>query len=251
MPGYINSLLDRLTLVQSVLDDLETELSRDQQLFASNSAIKLSIRYCKNAKDKLDALVSDLGQRDTDKGRSTRNRARVKVIFGKGVARRLEDELRDAMQLLGIAQQTYAMYVSPCCFPRLGLLMCIRALARQQPVLIAGQIASTAGLDIQGQSSHSNNLIPSISMSSTSCKENKSEGWVAPNKEYPILPWTYSVFGSYSSKFSMVDSNATLPGEEGRSGETMFLTSTLTLLSLPRANTATRMADPVCMGHMC
>ncbi|KAJ5604022.1 hypothetical protein N7537_006978 [Penicillium hordei] len=197
VPEYINSLLDRLTLVQSVLDDLETELSRDQQLFASNSAIKLSIRYCKNAKDKLDALVSDLGQRDTDKERSTRNRARVKVIFEKGVARRLEAELRDAMQLLGIAQQTYAI-----------------ALARQQPALIAGQRASTAGLNIQGQSSHSTNLIPSIGMSSTSSKENKTEGWIAPNKEYPILPWTYSVFGSYSSKFSVVDSTATIPGEE-------------------------------------
>jgi hypothetical protein len=116
VPEYINSILDRLALVQSVLDDLETELSRDQQLFASNSAIKLSIYYCKSAKDKLDALVTDLGQRVADKGRFSRNRARVKVVFGKEVVCRLEDEIRDAMQLLGIAQQTYAMQVFPCCF---------------------------------------------------------------------------------------------------------------------------------------
>jgi hypothetical protein len=114
VPEYINALLDRLALVHSVLSEMEIELNRDQQLLKSNTAIGLSMQYCKSAKDRLDALVNELKQRVEDNGRFSRNRARVKAVIWKEVVRQLQEEIRDAMQLLGISQQTYAMYVAQC-----------------------------------------------------------------------------------------------------------------------------------------
>ncbi|OQD67769.1 hypothetical protein PENPOL_c003G07857 [Penicillium polonicum] len=184
VPEYINALLDRLALVHSVLSEMEIELNRDQQLLKSNSAIGLSLQYCKSAKDRLDALVDELKQRVEDKGRFGRNRARVKAVIGKEVVRQLQDEIRDAMQLLGISQQTYAI-----------------ALARQQPALIVDQIGSLSA-GPQTWPSVQNSTLPRKSMQTTS-----AASMIVP-KGSLRLPWTYSIFGSYSSRSTGTFSSA-------------------------------------------
>lgn len=109
VPDYINSLLDRLSLVHSVLADLKDQLSRDQNILPANSAIQLSVQYCDKAIQNLDTLVNELKQNVEDKARLRRNKARIKVVFERDVIQRLERGLQDALQLLGIAQQTYAV----------------------------------------------------------------------------------------------------------------------------------------------
>lgn len=109
VPHYINSLLDRLSLVHSVLADLKDQLSRDQNITPTNSAIQLSVQYCDKAIQNLDTLVNELKQNVEDKARLRRNKARIKVVFERDVIQRLERGLQDALQLLGIAQQTYTV----------------------------------------------------------------------------------------------------------------------------------------------
>ncbi|KAL4794307.1 hypothetical protein BDV19DRAFT_390368 [Aspergillus venezuelensis] len=178
VPEYINSLLDRLALVHSVLSELETELNHNPQLKISNP-IQLSIQHCKGAKDRLNVLGKKLSQGVGDKTRLTRNRARVKAVLGKEVARRLEDEIRDAMQLPGIAQHTYAI-----------------ALARQQPALIMDQIMS--GVTAQGQSAQICTPVPPAIAPNTAFNTQKTTKGAFQGRQ--ALPWRYSIFGSYASR---------------------------------------------------
>ncbi|KAL4933389.1 uncharacterized protein BDV17DRAFT_298910 [Aspergillus undulatus] len=190
VPDYINSLLDRLGLVHLVLTDLQAELSRDQNILNANSAVQLSVQYCSKAIKNLDTLVNELRQRVEDKQRLRRNKARVKVVLEKDAIQRLEREVQDAFQLLGIAQQTYSV-----------------ALVRHQPSLITNQIGA---LGIAASPSITQGSSPRNQKSLTSEVKTKRSIEKPANTGFLTLSWVYSsLFGSYTSKSSLFNLNGT------------------------------------------
>ncbi|KAL2857183.1 hypothetical protein BJY01DRAFT_242575 [Aspergillus pseudoustus] len=123
-PDYIDSLIDQLSLVQPLLTETEAELKEDEQLLTSSNAARLSLKYCKKILWDLDALAHDLRQQIEAKRRLSWGKAKVKFALEKEVIYNLQKRMQDALQLLGIAQQTY-----------------IIALAKRQPLLIAQQVS--------------------------------------------------------------------------------------------------------------
>ena len=77
-----------------------------------------------------------------------------------------------------------------------------RALARQQPSLIVNQIGSLSAGPRTQRPSVRNSTIPPTSMSTTASAS------TVVSKGSMCLPWTYSIFGSYSSRSTGTFSSA-------------------------------------------
>ncbi|KAL2808586.1 hypothetical protein BJX63DRAFT_435951 [Aspergillus granulosus] len=105
----LKRLWNELSLVHPLLTETETELQGDERLLTSSRAARLSWTYCKKILWDLDGLAHDLRQQIESKRRMTRGKARVKIILGKETIRDVQKRMQDALQLLGIAQQTYIM----------------------------------------------------------------------------------------------------------------------------------------------
>ncbi|KAJ0420822.1 hypothetical protein BJY00DRAFT_323571 [Aspergillus carlsbadensis] len=193
VPDYINTLLDRLSLLRAVLADTESELRRDPTILAGNSTLQQTVQYCNETIRNLDTLVGDLGKEVDHKRRLRRNKARIKVVLEQGTIRRLEGEINNAVQLLEIARQTHAL-----------------ALARQQPALIATQITNqiralsvSASSFSQTSSPSSQPPLPTGSHTTITIVKPTTVGFIS-------LPWAYSrFFGSYASKSSLASSTST------------------------------------------
>jgi hypothetical protein len=110
-PDYVDSLIDQLSFVHPLLTETETELRVDEKLLASSVTARLSLKYCKRILWDLDGVAHDLRQQIEGKRRLSRGKAKVKVTLGKDAICPLQKRMQDALQLLGIAQQTYLMWV--------------------------------------------------------------------------------------------------------------------------------------------
>ncbi|KAJ0419321.1 hypothetical protein BJY00DRAFT_286287 [Aspergillus carlsbadensis] len=175
-PDYVDSLIDQLSLVHPLLAETETELRADEKLLASSSAARLSLNYCKKILWDLDRLAHDLRQQTESKRRLSRGKARMKVVLGKEAIRALQKRMQDALQLLGIAQQTYLI-----------------ALSKSQPRLVVDQIRS---LDTTTLLENEDGGEAERALISNAAKLRADDGVFNGD----TLPWKYSwLFGSYTS----------------------------------------------------
>jgi hypothetical protein len=192
-PAYIDSLIDQLSLVHPLLTETETELGADEKLLASSSAARLSLNYCKKILWDLDGVAHDLRQQIEDKRRLSRGKTRVKVVLGKETLYALQKRMQDSLQLLGIAQQTYLMWVQNLTIRFSTANRDNRALAKSQPRLVADQIRSldtTTPLEQENETKTEKGLV------------RRPAKLRAANNAFTsyTLPWRYSgLFGSYTS----------------------------------------------------
>lgn len=112
VPEEMNRLMRRLEILKPVLAEMEAEFVQQHHKVYHNSAANLSIEYCRQAVDDLEALAEDLQMKISAAKRTRRNITKLKVSFKKETIRNYQERIDFALQLMSLSQQTYIMWVS-------------------------------------------------------------------------------------------------------------------------------------------
>ncbi|KAK8081169.1 hypothetical protein PG997_008987 [Apiospora hydei] len=128
-PQTISDLIERIDLIYPSIWDFERQCSQSglpPMLWDSVTAAK-SLAYCRKALQKVSDVVAELSTQITTRRGFRRKLVAVKVVLQKDELKRLEGQLRNAMEVLQFAQNAYTSAV-------LAATPDILALKLQQPM---------------------------------------------------------------------------------------------------------------------
>lgn len=109
VPQSIKALMDELDQINPLVDAMDSEFTEIRHIVGNDKIAKASMEYCRRAKARLEAVIQEL-QFDIDsKRRVKRGVAKVKVVLKSGLVSKHQEQMRCALQLLSLAQQTHMM----------------------------------------------------------------------------------------------------------------------------------------------
>ncbi|KAK2008263.1 hypothetical protein LZ32DRAFT_540260 [Colletotrichum eremochloae] len=112
-PEDISERIMQLAIMKPVLEETEARLRNDddgQHGIRHSSTADASVEYCRQAVNKLDLLAKDLQER-ISKAKTTRGKlkAQFQVPLKKDVLQRYDKQIKFALEMLALSQQTYIM----------------------------------------------------------------------------------------------------------------------------------------------
>jgi len=110
-PEVISELIERIKFMVSYLGDFDNDslLSGLPLMSPTYARLMATRQQCQHTLLEMQAIVDDLNSKLQDSRRSKRRLAAVKVVLKAGILAKYERRLSHAVQLLGLAQQSYMM----------------------------------------------------------------------------------------------------------------------------------------------
>ncbi|KAK8119698.1 uncharacterized protein PG998_004324 [Apiospora kogelbergensis] len=108
-PETISDLIERLELIYPSVWDFERQCSQSglpPMLWDSSTAIR-SLAYCRKALTKFSNVVDDLSTQITSRRGFRKRLTAFKVVLKKDELRRLEEQLKNSLEVLRFAQEAY------------------------------------------------------------------------------------------------------------------------------------------------
>jgi len=105
----IKRLMREVEILDPILLDIERGHMDFPPGYSNDAAVKSCIQYCRSANQAMAELVTSLSGEINSARRLKSNFGSVRAVLKKDTFARLEQELRSAIRLLTLAQQSYVM----------------------------------------------------------------------------------------------------------------------------------------------
>jgi hypothetical protein len=113
VPDTITDLMAQVEVLDPIIWEMEHEINETRSaispLLYDDAGIRKSTQYCRQAVDGLTSIVNDLHAQVNAQQALRRRKAKIKVVLKSDVLHIYEKRLRGAVNMLGIAQQSYMM----------------------------------------------------------------------------------------------------------------------------------------------